>query len=193
MSPVWWHMRKLRIFGKQVKRSHIDDSVSERDPDFLANLIRAEDLNAEVKEHLAHVIFELLTGKKKFPAHRPKKKDADRQARWIAEEVVRIHRYRPEWAKLTAAVKKVAQDQGCGESKVWGALKDHRVGALIRLEEAEYDAMVDAAYEAEWKEAVEHLKEEHGDREFSDEEVHDEIAEMRSAYHDLDPELDPDD
>src|SRR5262245_33249962 len=67
VQPKWWRcMRKMLISGRRVKKSQIDDSVSERDPEFLANLICAEDLDAEVKEHLARVVFELLTGKKNF-------------------------------------------------------------------------------------------------------------------------------
>jgi hypothetical protein len=45
----------------------------------------------------------------------------------------------------------------------------------------------DAAYEAEWESAVESLKEQHGDREFTDEEVRDEIEEQRRAWEDFDP------
>ena len=44
-------------------------------------------------------------------------------------------------------------------------------GYELREEELLFDAMVDAAYEARWNDAVEWLKEHEGDREFTDEEI----------------------
>jgi hypothetical protein len=163
----------------------IDRAISDRDFARLADWIRSPTLSTENRDHLAKTVLGLLNGKIKRPNHRPKKTKTKQVAQDIAEDVVRLHRYRREWAKLSAAVKKVAQDRGCSASTVWGALKEHRVRAIVRFEEAEYDAMLDEAYTAEWEAAVEHLKEEHGDREFSDEEVRDEIEEQRQAYYDL--------
>lgn len=59
---------------------------------------------------------------------------------------------------------------------------------VAKLEEQEYDSMVDDAMEAEWAEAVKHLREEHGDREFSDEEVDAEIEEMHRSWEDAHPD-----
>src|SRR5262249_34141304 len=155
--------------------------VSQRDAEFLANLICAEDVDAKVREYLANVVFDILTGKKAFPRGRPKKPFLPIEKKEMARQEVSLNRYRPEWAKLSAAVAKVAHDRKCAVSAVWAALKEHRDLALYKLEEAEHDAMLDAAYEAEWEAALEHLKEEHGDREFSDQEVYDEINEQRMA------------
>ena len=46
--------------------------------------------------------------------------------------------------------------------------------------------MVEAAHEAAWESAVAALKQEHGDREFTDEEVNDEIYEQQRAWEDFD-------
>ncbi len=132
----------------------IDRAVSERDFARLTDWIRNPNLSAEDRSYLAKTVLSLLNGEVKFPNHRPKKSKTEWDAQRIAEDVVRLHRYRPEWSKLSAAVKQVAQDRGCSVSKVWGALREHRGRAVWRFEEAEYDAMIDAACEAEWKEAV---------------------------------------
>ena len=58
---------------------------------------------------------------------------------------------------------------------------------MICLEEFQYDAMIEAAYEAAWDSAVDALKQEHGDREFTDEEVSDEIEEQQRVREDFDP------
>jgi ribosomal protein L14E/L6E/L27E len=165
----------------------IDRAVSERDFARLANLIRSPNLSAEDRDYLAKTVLGLLNGDIKAPNHRPKKSKTEWEAKDIAFDVVRLNRYRHEWTKLNAAVKKVAQDRGCSVAKVWNALRHHRGRAVWKFEEAEYEAMVDAAHEAEREAAVEHLKEEHGDREFSDEEVQDEIEAQRQAWVDFEP------
>lgn len=165
----------------------IDRAVSERDFAQLTDLIRSPNLPPDDRDYLANVVLGLLNGDVAPPNHRPKKRKTEQEAIDIAFDVVRLTRYRPEWAKWSAAVMKVAQKRGCSQSKVWSALRRHRTQAVVSFEEAEYEAMADAARDWEWKEAVEHLKEEHGDREFSDEEVHDEIEEMHQAWANFDP------
>jgi hypothetical protein len=168
--------------SKDWEKELLDRVLSDRDFTYLAGRIRrADELSPEAREQLATVIHGLLTGKIKRPKHRPKKQSTEWEAQQIARDVIHLHRYRPEWSKLSAAVKKVAKDRDCAESKVWAALKDHRIGAVVRLEELEYDAMWEAAYEARWKAAVDSLKEEHGDREFSDEEVEAAAQELDEA------------
>ena len=75
-------MRKLEglSWGEWVEKSHIDAALSDRDPEFLTSLICTEGLGAEVKEHLVNVIFDLLTGKRKFPRRRPKKSSYSRKS-----------------------------------------------------------------------------------------------------------------
>jgi hypothetical protein len=123
------------------RKEAIDRAVSERDFAGLADLIRNINLSPDVRDYLAKVVLGLLTKQIKPPAHRPKKSKAKWEARDIADDVVRLHRYHAQWAKLTAAVKKVAEDRGCAESKVWSALSQYRGRAVIRLEKFEYDAM----------------------------------------------------
>jgi hypothetical protein len=168
------------------RKEAIDHALSERDFAYLADLIRGPDLDPDARDYLATIVLGLLTGKIKRPKHRPKKKSTKWEARHIARDVMGLHRYRPEWAKVTAAVVKVAKDRGCAVSTVWKAWSEHQLEALLFYEQHEYDAMLDIAHEDEWKSAVESLKEQHGDREFTDEEVHDEIDEQRMAYQDFD-------
>jgi hypothetical protein len=165
----------------------IDRALSERDFACLANLIRNANLPPDIRDYLAKVVLGLLTGEMTPPKHRPKKQKTKWEAKDIAKDVVRLHRYRPEWVKVTAAVAKVAQDRGCARSKVWGALRDYRLLAILGFEKHEYDAMLDAAHEAARESAVDALKQEHGDREFTDEEVSDEIEERQRAWEDFNP------
>jgi hypothetical protein len=56
-----------------VKKEDVLEAVSDRDVEFLTDLIRMDNLEADIREHLADVIHDLLTGKRKFPRRRPKK------------------------------------------------------------------------------------------------------------------------
>ena len=51
----------------------------------------------------------------------------------------------------------------------------------MRREKIEHDLMMDIANEARWDAAVESLREQHGDREFTDEEVEDEAEALDQA------------
>lgn len=96
----------------------IERAVSERDFARLADLIRRPNLPPEDRDFLAKTVLGLLNGDVAPPNHRPKKPKTERAAIDIAFDVVRLTRYRPEWAKWSAAVIKVAQERGCSPSKV---------------------------------------------------------------------------
>src|SRR5262245_31668437 len=68
-------------------------------------------------------------------------------------------------ASGVGAVKRCRQTSGPTESKVWNALRNHRLLAELHLDKVEYDTMVDAAYMANREAAIESLKQEYGDRE----------------------------
>ena len=51
-------------------------------------------------------------------------------------------------------VAKLHQETGRATSAIWKAIKKYGGGAELRLEEAEIDAMLDAAYEAEREVAI---------------------------------------
>src|SRR5262249_17226518 len=96
MSPIWG-----LCVDKWRKRA-IDRAVGERNFAYLADLIRKGDLSVEVRDYLANAVLGLLTGEITPPKHRPKKQKTACEAKHIAKDVVRLHRYRPEWAKLSA-------------------------------------------------------------------------------------------
>ena len=165
----------------------IDRALNERDFAYLADLIRKSDLSPKVRDHLANVVLGLLTGKIKLPAHRPNKAETAEEPKQIAKMVLQVHKWHRGWEKLSAAIKQVAQRKGCSESKVWNALRNHRLLAELHLDNAEYDTMVDAAYMANREAAIESLKQEYGDREFSDEEVEAALEELEKASANFDP------
>lgn len=94
----------------------------ERDVKYLTNLVREGDLSPEIREHLADAFLSLLTGKIKRPAHRPKRKETVWETEGIGERVWQLRRYEG-WKKITSAVKRVAEELGCSEKKVWNAWK----------------------------------------------------------------------
>ena len=148
----------------------IDRAQHERDFTYLTDLIRKSDLAPEVRDHLATVVLGLLTRRIKLPAHRPKREKTKWEAKQIAIEVLILHRYQG-WEKLSAAVMQVAQKRGCSASKVWTALGNNRFLAEEYLDKHELHAMLDAAYTARREVALKSLKQEHGDRKFTDDEV----------------------
>jgi hypothetical protein len=165
----------------------IDRALNERNFAYLADLIRKSDPSPKVRDHLATVVLGLLTGKIKLPAHRPKRAETAEEAKQIPKMVLQVHKWHRGWEKLSAAVKQVAQRKGCSESKVWNALRNHRLLAELHLDKVEYDTMVDAAYTANREAVIESLKQEYGDREFSDEEVEAAVEELEKAWANFDP------
>ena len=71
----------------------IDRLVRDRDVDGLANLIRQKDLTPEVREYLASVTADLLTGKRNFPRRRPKKKGLHSEKQKIRVKVGEALKY----------------------------------------------------------------------------------------------------
>ena len=162
----------------------IDRALNERDFAYLADLIRKSDPSPKVRDHLANVVLGFLTGRIKLPAHRPKRAETAEEPKQIAKMVLQVHKWHRGWEKLSAAVKQVAQRKGCSESKVWNALRNHRLLSELHLDKVEYDTMVDAAYR---EAAIESLKQEYGDREFSDEEVEAAFEALEKAWANFDP------
>jgi hypothetical protein len=134
-------------------------------------------LSAEVRDHLAAAVLGLLTGRIKRPPHRPKKASTEWQARQIAKRVISLKRHHGI-EKLEAAVKQVAEENGCSVSKVWGALREHRFYSRMFWEKIEYDTEMEAANSAMEEAAVASLKEQHGDRAFTAAEVKAEVEEL---------------
>jgi len=164
-------MRKRFIWGKGIKESNIDHAVLERDAELLANLIITEDVNQETKEHLANVIFGLLTGKIKFPRGRPKKKFAEQEREQIAERVLETKK-RKGWRKISSAIDEVAKELGLSKKTVWDCWSRFDVIRYeIRQENYDFDAMLDAHYEQRWEDAKGYLTEKEGARDFTDEEI----------------------
>jgi hypothetical protein len=161
----------------------IDRAGHDGDSNYLADLIRKPDLAPEVRDHLATVVFGLLTGKIKRPAHRPKSQKIEQDAKEIAKQVLVLNRWQG-WEKRIAAVKHVAQKLGCGEQKVWNALRDHGFEAERNLDKREFE-ILDDANTAMREAAVNSLNDKYGDREFTHEEVKaeaDELAESLADY-----------
>jgi hypothetical protein len=182
-------MRRLGIWGKHVDQSRIDEAVSNRDPDLLANLICTEGVDEKVRLYLAEVIFDILVGKKKFPRRRPKK----HMLQWYREQIgQRVWETKKSKGlnKIGSAVHEVAKEKNLSPRTIWTCWKAFDPGKYEwRREEAEHDylmEMANEAAEAAREAAITHLKEEHGDREFTEEEVSDEIEEQQRAWANFD-------
>jgi hypothetical protein len=160
----------------------IERALDERDFDYLSRLIIRQDLTEDVRAHLAGVVRALLTGEIKFPSHRPK------SIRTFAEAVKignRVHQLK--WQGVKKAIAVAATEFKCSISKVEKVYANHKKAlANYQREKAQNDYMMDMAYDAARDAAVTHLKEEHGDREFTDEEVSDEIEAQQQAWADFD-------
>jgi hypothetical protein len=163
----------------------IDEAVQRRDFEWLTRMVTVNLPHVD-REYLAKVILDLLTGKIRPPARRPKNPRTEWRDRDLAYRAVTLQQ-RPEWGKRTAVVEKLHEETGCAKSTIWKAIAEHGGMWEYRMEEAAYDAMLDLAYEAEWESAVDALRGEHGEREFTDEEIRDQIEKDREAYADFDP------
>src|SRR4029079_4613084 len=95
-------------------------------------------LGAEVKEHLVNVIFDLLTGKRKFPRRRPKKKQLFEKER--IGQLVRQTQQREGLKKISSAVEQVAKDLRISPRQVWKCWKRFNVvRCAMRQEKIEHD------------------------------------------------------
>jgi hypothetical protein len=167
-----------------VDRARIDQAVADRDVDFLASLICTEGLDVEVKEHLAAVVFDLLTGKTNFPRRRPKKKMLEWDNEQIGQEVWVVKK-RERLQKISSAVERVANERHISPRTVWKCWKSFDfLSYEFRREKAEFDYLMDMANETRREAAVNSLKEAHGDRAFTDEEIEAEAQELDTALQD---------
>ena len=106
------------MWGKWATAANIDSAVAERDVEYLARIIGGEDVPAEVRQHLAKVIRDILTGEIAFPRKRPKKKGLDWEKKRLAEQVWDIKKSKG-WKKISSAVEYVAKEKGCSPRTVW--------------------------------------------------------------------------
>jgi hypothetical protein len=163
---------------KWTTKEFVDEAYGNRDVVALANMVRDEELPAEVKQHLSSVILGHLSGTTNFPKRRPPKKGLYWEKRSIAERVWRAKKANG-WKKIGSAVDHVAQELRCSSKTVWNAWKVFDpVAYELKQEELLFDALLDAANEARWESAIESLKAEHGEREFTDEEIADAAYEI---------------
>jgi hypothetical protein len=175
---------------KWATEEGIEGAVRERDVDWLVRLIREGDsLTPEVREYLACVIADLLTGKRKFPRRRPKKKGLGSEKHRIQVKVWEAIKSQGKKIPMSyangksrlirgehsvkVAVAAVAKELKRSQATVWNAWAGFDPwGYELRKEKYAYDAMCDAAYEFRWETALESLQEEYGNKlEFSDEEI----------------------
>ena len=170
-----------------LTKEDVDSLVAERNIDGLVLTLRKESTSPEVKDYLVEVLSKLLKGEITFPRRRPPNRLLGWEHKDIAKRVVSLNRYHG-WDKIGAAVKQTSAEFNCSEPKVWKCLKEFRGLIVYQMEEDEYGAMIDAAYEARWEAALESLKETHGDRKFSDEEVEAEAEELDQALEDAHPD-----
>ena len=166
----------------------IDRALNERNFAYLADLIRKSDPSPKVRDHLATVVLGLLTGKIKLPAHRPKRAETAEEAKQIPKMVLQVHKWHRGWEKLSAAVKQVAQRKGCSELERYGMLC-----ATIGFWQS---CIWTTPNTTPWsmpltrrigKQPIESLKQEYGDREFSDEEVEAAFEALEKAWANFDP------
>src|SRR6476620_7556707 len=123
---------------KWLTEKSIDGFVRERNVDWLAQLIRqADDLTPEVREYLACVIADFLTGTRKFPRRRPKKKSLESEKQKIRVKVwealkaqghnlpVRLVNGKSRLIRgqhsMKVAVAAVAKELKCSQTTVWNA------------------------------------------------------------------------
>src|SRR5262249_19690542 len=186
----------------------IEGAVRERDVGWLVHLIRqGNDLTPEVREYLACVIGDLLTGKRSFPSRRPKKKGLSTEKEVIAEKVWAAlksqgHTLPVSYANgrsrlmrgshsVKVGVAAVAKEMRCSTTKVYNVWSgfDPR-GYELKKEKRTYDAQMECYYDFPQDEAIQALKEEHGDREFTHDEITTAMGEIearaREDYRDYD-------
>jgi hypothetical protein len=176
-----------RVFKWKPTKEFINDALGQRDIVALTNLIRDQDLPPEVRQHLADTIHGLLTKKIKWPRRRPPKKGLYSEKRQVAERVWNLKKARG-WQKVSSAISHVAKELKLSERTVWGCWKVFDpAGYEYLLKRVEFDFMMDAGMDERREAAIELLKEEHGEREFTDEEIEDAAYEVDQAWHDASP------
>jgi hypothetical protein len=118
---------------------------------------------------------------------RPRKDRWD-ERKWTVLAVLSLSQ-RKGWEKIEAAVLKVAEQEGISPRTVWSrwADGDYRLWASLTLEKNEYDAMIELAHEFAEEEARKSLTAEHGEREFTNEEIKSRIEELEEDWGNVDP------
>ena len=156
----------------------IDHAVAERDYTYLSKLIGEPNLPRDVREHLALMVLALLTKKIEYPAHRPAKSKTFQDKIRIGARVAEL---RSQGVKKP--IQTVAVEEKCSQKKVeicWAVYRDLRDELQAEKHRDQYER--DAAHEAARESAITQLKEDHGEREFTDEEVSDEIDAQQQAW-----------
>jgi hypothetical protein len=89
-------------------------NVRERNVNLLTRLVRdGHELAPEMREYVGSVIADLLTGKRKFPRRRPKKKGLESEKQRIREKV---------WEALRSQGHKLPMSYANGRSRlIWGS------------------------------------------------------------------------
>ena len=145
----------------------IDRALEERNFSFLSELICRQDLAADTRTYLAKVVLGLLTGKIKYPPHRRKSAHTFMNALEIGNRVQQL-----KWQGVKKPTVVAATEFECSVRKVEQCYAAHKA-ALKHYgdEKRQHDYLIDMAYETLRESAIEALKEEHGEREFSEEEI----------------------
>ncbi len=182
----------------------LDKALRERDLIFLSDQVANEDLSPEARIYLARIIRSVVTGEAKFPNHRPTNSPSKKNTWKIALRVIELRR--SGWEKISAAVKKAAEEFDCSETKVWSCLRQlrkvfrevndpydyepydyweeeerRREAAREeeeRLEEARWEELLEEEQREQWNDAEAYLIETVGQRDFTDKEIEDAIAHL---------------
>jgi hypothetical protein len=180
-------LRGLRRVPKWTTKEFIDDALGARNIVALTNLICDDDLPPEVRKHLANIIHGLLSGTIKFPRRRPPKRGLYWDKHTLAVRVWNAKKANG-WKKISSAIEQVASEEKCSPRTIWDCWKVFDpAGYEFQLERVEFDFMMDAGMDERREAAIELLKEEHGEREFTDEEIADAAYEVDQAWHDASP------
>lgn len=163
-------------------RWNIDRALDERNFAYLSELIARQDLAADVRAHLANVVLGLLTGKIKFPPHRRK------SPRTLSDQLEIGNRvYQLKWQGVKKPTAIAADEFQCSISKVEQCCKVHRAALKHYGDEKRRDDYLwEMHYETRADAALECLKEEHGEREFSDDEIEGKAKELDEAWANFD-------
>ena len=95
----------------------------------------------------------------------------------------RVHQLKWQGAKKPTVI--AATEFDCSVRKVEKCYNIHRKALEhYQREKDEHDFLIDEYYETRREAAIESLKEEHGDREFTDEEIEAEAEELDEAWRD---------
>jgi hypothetical protein len=119
-----------------VSKSDIYSAVRKRDFSYLVGLVRGNpDMEPDVREYLANELFDLLTGKTKFPRHRPSSDATEERLQAVTSRFMTLHGT-PGWEKKSAVVAKVAAELKVSTKYVWNCLAEIERRRDEEMEEA---------------------------------------------------------